>query len=114
MCYLKISLLAVSSLSAVMCRVMRHVLLVFLYTLVLTAWSWKGTLKMRRIAASFFTATGVFTTSSSIGVPLVAHSGEANLEFFKKEEVVKVGDNLYNENDKLIIQEKLEKTKTNW
>ena len=109
-------MLAVSSLSAVMCRVMQHVLLVFLYSLVLTAWSWKGTLKTKRIAASFFTAAGVFTTSSSIGVPLVARagSGEANLEFFKKEEVVKVGDNLYNENDKLMIQEKLEKTKTNW
>ena len=52
---------------------------------------------------------------SNIGLPLhVLADGEANLAFFQKEETVKVGENLYNENDREIIKEKLSKTKKNW
>ena len=52
---------------------------------------------------------------SNIGLPLhVLADGEANLAFFQKEKTVKIGESIYNENDKVIIKEKLAKTKTNW
>ena len=61
-----------------------------------------------------FIAGGIVIISN-IGLPShVLADGEANLAFFQKEQIVKVGENLYNENDREIIKEKLSKTKKNW
>ena len=56
----------------------------------------------------------IAVVSNFLSPSFVLADGEANLAFFQKEKTVKIGESIYNENDKVIIKEKLAKTKTNW
>ena len=64
---------------------------------------------------SFMVGSIAILSNIAANPPLSVHAdGDANLAFFKKEEIVKIGENLYNENDREIIRDKLTKTKKNW
>ena len=57
---------------------------------------------------------GVTTVGHLFFPTFALADGEANLAFFRKDEIVKIGETIYNENDQEIIREKLARTKTNW